>query len=184
MSAPRLPYMSAPRVPYKVVQEDSIPADVRPYLVPSERQVITVHRHPVALFPPAFLLAADVTVFVLTATDVIPGGGAVLAILALLLPLCGYILYRSVFRWLRFYFVLTNSRMLLVNGHRKRSLTAIPITEAGYLSFTRTLPGAVVGYGAFRFNTGYLPKGERKVNLLPFPEQLYLEISGLILSSE
>src|SRR5262249_11410468 len=91
-----------------------------------------------------------------------------------------YFLYRSVFAWWQAFFVITNSRVILINWQQKRQLTSIPITKADDMSLILTLPGRIIGYGAFLLKMSD-PRGHaRKISRLPYPEQLYLEMIGLI----
>lgn len=165
-------------------EEDLIPAEVLPYLLPTERVIIIVRRSRAVLLPSPCVLVADATAFALSAADVIPGGAAVLAILGALLVPSSYFFYHSVLAWQRTYFALTNSRMILINWQRKRRLTVIPVAEGSDMSLIRTLPGQLMGYGSFLLRRSELPKRARKISHLPFPEQLYLEVAGLIYSDD
>lgn len=160
-----------------LVIPDETPAEVYRYLLPSEELIITLRRHPSAVFPVVCLLAANVTVFALVAADIIPGSTAVLVILGLLFLLVCYFLYRSVNAWRKTYVVLTSARIIILGLHRK--LTVIPIGEADDMTFVRTLPGRIAGYGSFRIKKPAPGRGPYKIRYLPYPEQLYLEVSGL-----
>jgi hypothetical protein len=59
-------------------------------------------------------------------------------------------------------------------------VTEIPLSEATGLSFIRTMPGRLLGYGTFRVKQPGSRWRVRKIRFLPYPEQLYLELSGLI----
>lgn len=164
----------------RVVPNETIPDYVYQYLVPSEKQVVTVRYHPAVLFPPALLLLADVTAFALGVADVISVGWVVLAILGILFPVSCYFLYRSVLAWLRTYFVLTSSRVILINWKWKRRLIVIPINEADDMSLIRTLPGRLFGYGSFSIRRSGRRGHARKIRYMPYPEQVYLEVCGMI----
>jgi hypothetical protein len=154
------------------------PADVHRYLLPSERLVVAVRRHPSVMFPIVCLMAANVTAFALVAADVIPGGTSVLVTLGLLFLLICYFLYRSVSAWGRTYFIVTSARIVLVGLHRK--LTAIPVMDADDMTFIRTPTGRIMGYGSFLIKKSGSDGRVYKIRYMPYPEQLYLEISGLI----
>ena len=167
-----------------VPNTDRVPAEVLPYLLRSERQVITVHQHPTVLVPSASLLVADVAAFVLGAVDVIPGGFVMLVILGTLFaPLC-YFLYRRLFAWMRTFFVATSVRLILIDWKGKVQLTVIPIKEAGAMSFIRSLSGRVLGYGSFVLRVPDHGGHLRKIKFLPYPDQLYLELLGLVFSDD
>lgn len=170
------------KMPWATADEDddSIPIEVLPYLVPSERQIISVQRNRAVLIPPPCLLVADMTAFGLSAAGVIPGGAAVLAFLGALFAPSSYFLYRRTLSWQRAFFVTTNSRIILINWRRGSELTAISISEADDMCIIRTAPGRLLGYGSFLLRVSGTPGRIRKINYLPYPEQLYLEVVGLI----
>jgi hypothetical protein len=154
------------------------PADVYRYLLPSERLVVTVRRHPSVMSPIMGLMAANVAAFALIIADVISGGFAVLIALGLLFFLACYFLYRSVRGWRRTYFIVTSARIVLIGLHRK--LTAIPVMDADDMTFIRTPAGRVMGYGSFSIKRPGSGGRVYKIRYMPYPEQLYLEITGLI----
>src|SRR5579859_7337078 len=97
-------------------QADNVPATVNKYLLPHERQVITVHQHPAVLIKPiAFLLAGLALAGWLSLevahgnTDAIIGIWAAFGVL--LLWAIGQIV-----NWSVDYFVVTSQRMLLTQG--------------------------------------------------------------------
>jgi hypothetical protein len=56
----------------------------------------------------------------------------------------------------------------------------LPLSMATQLTFRRSFLGRLLGYGRFVFEGMRLGPGFRSVNFLPYPEQLYIEISGVI----
>lgn len=163
---------------------DSVPAEVLPYLLRSERQVITVRQHPTALVPSVSLPVADVTAFVLGAVDVIPGGFVMLVILGTLFAPSCYFFYRRLFVWMRTWFVFTSVRLIRIGWKGKVQLTVIPIKEAGAMSYIRSLPGRVIGYGSFVLRVPDPDGHLRKIKFLPYPDLLYLELLGSIFSDD
>jgi Bacterial PH domain len=80
--------------------------------------------------------------------------------------------------WLTDYFVVTNSRLLLISGALSRSVIITPLTAIHDLSFYRPLSGRLLGYGTFVVERA--EQGPSVIEYLPYPEQLYLEICGII----
>jgi hypothetical protein len=165
-----------------LVLSDETPAEVDRYLLPSERLIITLRRHPSAVFPVVYLLASNVTAFALVAASIMPGGTPVLVILGLLFLLVCYFLLHSVSTWRKTYFVVTSARIILVGFYRK--LTVIPITEADDMILVRTPPGRIMGYGSFLIKKPAPSRRAYKIRYLPYPEQLYLEVSALIFPAD
>jgi hypothetical protein len=165
----------------RVVPHETIPSEVLKYLLPDETRVISVRMHPVTLAPLTFLVLADVNAFALDAAGVIPGPAVMLVILGALFPVSCYLLYRGVLAWLRHYFVATPNRLILVKGRQQRPrVTVVPISEVDDMTFSRTLAGQLTGYGSFRIRKAGRGGHALKIRYLPYPEQVYLEVCGLI----
>lgn len=159
---------------------DNVPATVNRYLLPHERQVITVHQHPAVLIKPiAFLLAGLALAGWLSLevahgnTDAIIGIWAAFGIL--LLWAIGQIV-----NWSVDYFVVTSQRMLLTQGIIVRKVNMMPLTKVTDMSFQRSLLGQLLGYGEFIVESAGQDQALSHVTFLPYPEQLYLEVCGLI----
>jgi hypothetical protein len=171
-------------MPQATPNGDTLPAEVTPYLLPIELQAIAMRRHLVVLTSPACLLVADVTAFALGAAGVIPGGAAALAILgALFAPSC-YFLYRSVLTWWHAFFVVTFSRVILINWQQKRPPIIISLTKISDMTFSRTPLGRLIGYGSFELEMSDPREHTLEISYVPYPEQLYLEVAAMIFGQQ
>jgi hypothetical protein len=56
----------------------------------------------------------------------------------------------------------------------------MPLTKVTDMSFQRNFQGQVLGYGTFILESAGQDQAFRIVDHLPYPEQLYLEVCGLI----
>jgi membrane protein YdbS with pleckstrin-like domain len=156
----------------------SVPASVNRYLLPQERSVITVRMHPAVLARP-LILASGLVSGGLVAARKLTGRpvrrevvwGAPLSVLL-------YFLYR-VAAWRVAYFVVTNKRMILISGLVVRKVAMMPLARVTDMSFQRSAMGRVFGYGEFIVESAE-EQALRSVNFLPYPEQLYLEVCGLL----
>jgi hypothetical protein len=151
------------------------PAAVNRYLLPREQSVITVRMHPATLtghlvMAGAGLLAA-MKLTSRSARPEIAWGGY------LLFPL--YFLYQGA-AWPASYLVVTDERMMLVRGLLARTAAAMPLQKVTGLTLQRTVAGRLLGYGTLIVDCPGRRQVFRKVRYLPYPEQLYLEISGLL----
>jgi hypothetical protein len=80
--------------------------------------------------------------------------------------------------WSTEYLVVTSGRLLLISGIFSRRISITPLTTISDLSFDRPFAGRLFGYGTF-----IIERAEKALSMLeylPYPEQLYLEICGLI----
>jgi uncharacterized membrane protein YdbT with pleckstrin-like domain len=161
-------------------RSDNVPAQVNRYLLPHEHQVITVHQHPAVLIKPvAFLIAGLALVAWLTIavshgnTDFLIGIWCAFGVL--LLWTIGQIV-----DWAMNYFVVTSQRMLLAQGILVRKVNMMPLTKVTDMSFQRSPLGQLLGYGEFIVESAGQDQALSHVTFLPYPEQLYLEVCGLI----
>jgi uncharacterized membrane protein YdbT with pleckstrin-like domain len=161
---------------------DKVPARVNKYLLPYESRVITVHPHPAILLRPfLFLLAGLALAGFLSAEvrsrDVLVGVWILFAIL--LLWVIGRIIERAVT-----FFVVTTKRMVLAEGVFVRKVNMLPLTKVTEMTFQQTPFGQLLGYGEFLVESAGPEQALNHVTYLPYPEQLYLEVCGLIFKDE
>ena len=155
------------------------PASVNRYVLPDERSVITVRMHPAALAGPLVLACGGLVAARKLArrsprSDILWGA-------YLLGPL--YFL-RRLAAWPVTYLVVTDGRMVLIGGLLRRTAAATPLDQVTGLTLKRTVLGRLLGYGTLIVISPSPRQAFRKVRYVPYPEQLYLEISGLLRPEE
>jgi hypothetical protein len=159
------------------------PAVIYRYLLPSEKAVITVRRHPVVLSPAAGCVLAAGTFLGLSASGLVGGGGALVAGLSVLLfAACAWFVWAAV-RWLDHYFVITRLRLMVIRGFPRSVLLSVFLTQnvadLRYRHFRVPLPWGDVSLGGTFVFTGSDGQRPLKVRCLPYPDQLYLEVYHL-----
>lgn len=82
--------------------------------------------------------------------------------------------------WRFDWFVATDKRLLMTYGVLKRRVAMMPLAKVTDMSFQRSAMGRVFGYGEFIVESADQKQALRSVNFLPYPEQLYLEVCGLL----
>ena len=162
-----------------VPNTDTVPASVNKYLLPHERQVITVHQHPAVLIRPIFevLVGLAIAGFLSNAVN---GNGTALLVIWGLWGLLFLRLAVKVFEWTENYFVVTSQRFLLVTGLVVKKVNMMPLIKVTDMSFQRSTMGRILGYGEFILESAGQEQALNRVDHLPYPEQLYLEVCGLI----
>jgi uncharacterized membrane protein YdbT with pleckstrin-like domain len=164
----------------RVVPNETVPASVYKHLLPHERQVITVRFHPAVLIRPvAEVLGGLALAGLLSATVTRGNGTAMLVIWLLWLVLVLRLLYK-IWAWLEDYFVVTSQRLVLATGIFTRTVNMMPLAKVTDMSFRRSTMGRLLGYGEFVIESAGQDQALRRVDHLPYPEQLYLEVCGLI----
>src|SRR6266567_9226763 len=153
----------------------SVPASGNRYLLPHERLCITVRKHPAELAGPLILVSGGlVAAGELTRRSVRPK-----IVWGAYLPVLLYFLQR-VAAWRGTYFTVTEMRMILVSGFVVRKVAMMPLARVTDMSFRRSALGRLLGYGEFIIESAGQEQALRTINFLPYPEQLYLEVCGLV----
>jgi uncharacterized membrane protein YdbT with pleckstrin-like domain len=159
---------------------DTVPASVNKYLLPHERQVITVHQHPAVLIRPIFEALVGLAIAGWLSSSVSRGNNAVILVIWILWGIVLLRLVGKVLEWSVNYFVVTSQRMMLATGVVVRKVNMIPLTKVTDMSFQRSTLGRLLGYGEFILESAGQDQALRIVDHVPYPEQLYLEVCGLI----
>ena len=160
---------------------DTVPASVNRYLLPHERQVISVHEHPAVLIGPIALVLLGLAIagFLSNSSITNSNGTAILVIWLLWVVLLLW-LGVKIWDWAVNYFVVTSERLILAKGVVVRNVGMLPLTKVTDMSFRRSTIGRFLGYGEFIVESAGQDQALRNVKFIPYPEQLYLEVCGLI----
>jgi uncharacterized membrane protein YdbT with pleckstrin-like domain len=165
---------------FRLIPNETVPASVYKHLLPHERQVITVRFHPAVLIRPVAEVLGGLALAGLLSTTVARGYGILMLIIWVAwLILVARLLYK-VYCWLEDYFVVTSQRLLLATGVLTRNINMMPLSKVTDMSFKRSTMGRLLGYGEFIVESAGQDQALRRVDHLPYPEQLYLEVCGLI----
>ena len=163
---------------------DLVPDKVSKFLLPHERQVISVHQHPVVLIRPVFEVLAGLAIAGWVSNSVAHGNDTVILVIWILWALLLLRLLWKVFDWLENYFVITSQRLLLTTGFFTRKVNMMPLAKVTDMTFQRSPMGQLLGYGEFIVESAGQDQALRDIDLLPHPEQLYLEICALIFKDQ
>jgi uncharacterized membrane protein YdbT with pleckstrin-like domain len=163
-----------------VPNTDTVPASVNRYLLPHERQVITVHQHPAVLIRPIFEVLVGLAIAGWLTTVFAKNNGTAVLVIWILWGIVFLRLAVKVFEWGETYFVVTSQRFILATGLLTRKVNMMPLSKVTDMSFQRSTMGRILGYGEFILESAGQDQALNKVDHLPYPEQLYLEVCGLI----
>lgn len=164
----------------RLIPNETVPASVYKHLLPHERQVITVRFHPAVLIGPVALVLGGLAIAGLLSTTVARNSGLAMLVIWLLWFLLVVWLLLRIWAWLEDYFVVTSQRLLLATGIFTRTVNMMPLGKVTDMSFRRSTMGRLLGYGEFVVESAGQDQALRRVEHLPYPEQLYLEVCGLI----
>ena len=155
----------------------SAPSDVNRYLLPREIPLVTVRQHPAVLAMP--LAAALGGLLAAIAVSQIPhvATPAQLAVWILTAFLIARLIL-AVLNWIVYYVVLTEDRLLVLSGVFNRTVVVIRLPDLENMTFERSSTGRITGHGSLTIGPGGAP--QTVIDYVPYPEQLYLQIRGII----
>lgn len=160
--------------------------DLRNYLVSGERVVTAVRQHWAALTLPATaFVAATVFAFWVDINAPATAGGRALANAGWLLWLvalawAGW----RLLNWRRDWFVATDKRMLLFYGFIRRRVAMMPLTKVTDMTFERSIPGRILGYGAFVLESAGHDQALSHIEYVPDADHHYREICAVLFGTE
>jgi uncharacterized membrane protein YdbT with pleckstrin-like domain len=163
---------------------DTVPASVNRYLLPHERQVISVHQHPAVLIGPIFWVLLGLAVAGWLSNAVAHGNTTFILVIWILWSILLLRLAWKILEWSLTYFVITSQRLLLSQGFLIRRVDMMPLTKVTDMSFNRSAKGQLLGFGEFVVESAGQDQALRHIEYLPYPEQLYLEVCGLIFKED
>ncbi len=150
-----------------------LPNEVRRYLAPGERIVLVTHHHWARILEPVAttLLALIIWLFLeanLTGTTA-PFAPALR--IAFLL-----VVARLVWRlidWRHDWIIVTNKRLLRRHGILSQRVPMMPFTKVTDMSYVRSMPGRVLGFGKFVMESAGQEQALRVINWIPDPDETY-----------
>jgi len=163
-----------------VPNTDTVPASVNRYLLPHERQVITVHQHPAILIRPVFWVLLGLALAGWLSNSLAQGSGTIILVIWLLWGIVFLYFAVKAFEWSVTYFVVTSQRFVLATGIVTRKVNMMPLAKVTDMTFQRSPMGRLLGFGEFILESAGQDQALTNVDYLPYPEQLYLEVCGLI----
>ena len=164
----------------RVAPTQTGPASVYRHLLPREDKVIAVRFHPAVLIGPAAVVLGGLAIAGLLSTTIARNNGTAMLVIWLVWAVLVLRLVVKFLNWFVDYFVITSKRLLSTTGLFTRTINMMPLTKVTDMRFERTATGRLLGYGKFIVESAGQEQALQTVNFLPYPEQLYLEVCGLI----
>ena len=161
--------------------EKRSPVIINKYLLPREVEVAWVHQHRAVLIAPSALTLAGLLVALILSSTYVHG-----LLNDIMWGAWGLLFLRlawKVANWAVDYFVVTSERLLLTTGFLTRQVSMMPLSKVTEMRFQRTLPGRLLGYGEFFVESAGPDQALRHVRFIPYPEDLYVLICGMLFPS-
>jgi membrane protein YdbS with pleckstrin-like domain len=157
--------------------EDEPTTLVSRYLFPTERYRGEWKRHWIHLSGP-LLIGAGATLLLgylagfLTRQNI---DGLVTAAVLIWLAVVGWVAWK-VFDWYFDRFILTNKRVMVVNGIITRKVAMMPLLRVTDMKYEQSALGRMLNYGTFVLESAGQDQALREVKHLPNPNELYLRV--------
>ena len=154
-------------------------SDLSRYLLQTEVAEVIVRRHWASQFR-TIAIYLGVTVAALWLLDLLPNNQVISLVCGIaLVGSAGWFIWRM-FDWRSERFVITDKRVLLVNGLLTRRVAIMPLSKVTDLTYERTVGGRLLGYGTFVMESAGHHQAMSRIEYLPMPDQLYKRVSGLL----
>jgi hypothetical protein len=158
----------------RLAGNDEVPFLANRRLLPHERSVIVLRRHPAVLAGFLGVLASALA----AAGFLTAARRKEAATLRAAWGASGIAFFLSAIRiygWLNSYLVVTDIRLLYIKSLAGAKIDAIPLSEIRGINMRRSAWGRLLGYGTLVIKTA---GRDEKIHAVPYPEQLYLDING------
>lgn len=167
-----------------LVEVRKLPLLVSEYLLPTEKVVLQVRMHPIAVVPPALLILAGALVAGILTGIAGTGNGGFVGVIWLLWFVLLLWQGLKIALWWRRYFVVTENRMMLVSGFINRDVGMMPLAKVTDMRLYQSTPGRSFGYAEFIVESAGQEQALSRIKFVPYPSQLYQEILTLIFPSK
>ena len=156
------------------------------YLAPSEHILHTTRRHWVVMAKPIgiWLLVLTIGGVVGLVTSPESTSSLIDRIVGLAALMATFYAGWEVAQWLAGAYVITDSRVLEVEGVLVRKVSALPLARVTDSTFRRTVLGRILGYGDLMLDSPGEKPGLSTLTILPRPVELYRMIMSLVVKDE
>lgn len=149
------------------------------YLIPTETPVVVTRRHWASLARTGALTGAVFLVGLLLL--IYAGNSQGVTVFALLVLLVALVWFGwSWWAWRTDEFVITDRRVLLIEGILNRKVAIMPLSKVTDLTYERSLGGRILGYGVFVVESAGQHQAFSRIEYLPTPDILYHDVSTLL----
>ena len=170
----------------RIIQSnDKVPSRVNKFLLPHERPVVIVRLHPARIIPPLATAMGGLLAAVVIG-PVVQGNGALEVTILLLVTILMARLALAVMDWFFRYLVITKTRLCICCGLLGPNIAlSSPLALIRDIRLTRSIGGRLSEYWKpYGYGTLVLESEHLAIDYVPYPEQIYLELLGLLFREE
>ena len=154
------------------------------YLLAAEVVHIAERRHWAVLAPPVSATFAGLLV-ALAIDTALPSSGAIIRDVIWLAwtALLGWLAW-EIIEWWADRFVVTNKRVMLVQGLITRKVGMMPLSKVTDMSYERSVLARLLGFGVFVMESAGQDQAFRRITYVPQPDWLYREMCALLFTPD
>ena len=161
-------------------RRDDVPPGLDPILLPGERLVVAVRSHWVSVAEPVASATLALVVAIWVDSNVTRSSQAVGTIVWwLFLAVLARMLW-MLLDWHHSWFVATDKRLLMRYGIITHKVAMMPLMKVTDMSYVRSIPGQLLGYGRFVLESAGQDQALREVKWVPQPDDTYRAICAEI----
>jgi uncharacterized membrane protein YdbT with pleckstrin-like domain len=149
------------------------------YLLPTERTVIRARRH-WAILAGAGFQAVVLLLLAMLLLAVGQGSSAVRQFASWLVLVAVLRFAFVVGEWYVERFVVTDQRVILTSGIITRKVAMMPLSKVTDMTYQRSVLGQMLGYGVFIVESAGQDQALSRVDFLPRPDRLYIQVAELL----
>lgn len=154
------------------------------YLAPQEDVILLCRRHPVVLARPILLWLVALVIGAAAGFLTSPRSGETIidqiAGWFVLAATVGTVL--KVWQWWASTYVVTDQRVMLIEGILARKISAIPLPKVTDTTYRRSAAGRIFGFGSLLLDSPGETPGLATLTYLPRPDRIYRLITSLVVS--
>lgn len=154
--------------------------EMRKYLVPTERIIVKQHQHIVVIAVP-LLVTFGWLVLIGVLDSRLPQDSLAVRNVAIWIWF-GIVIWAGwkILFWWQDDFIATNKRLLKTYGVVTRKVAMMPMGKVTDMTYTRTVPGRIFGWGKFIVESAGQDQALSTINFVVQPDVTYRKITGEI----
>ncbi len=156
-------------------------SDLDKYLIPTETPVVVTTRHWASMLKASGITALVLLIGLWLLGNASDSQGVSTFAVVVILGALGWFGWRWLC-WRTEEFVITDRRVLLIDGLLARRVAIMPLSKVTDLTYRRSIAGRLLGYGTFVVESAGQHQAFNQIDYLPAPDRLYQDVSTLLFS--
>jgi membrane protein YdbS with pleckstrin-like domain len=165
------------QLPRFITAHNVDPHHVQRYLLPHEEDAVVIRRHPAMLL--RYVVESGAALILAGVLTAMVSQGSALGVIWVLWLAVFSRLAGKAYEWWDEFFAVTSVRVMLVHGVFTRRVDMMPLSKITDLTINRSIVGRMLGYGTVVLESAGQDQALSKVEFVPEPEGVYLQISAV-----